>query len=144
MIGSRNNFTGNIPSLVCEWRSLIILDLSVNDFSGSIPNCLENLKSNLSYLSLRHNHLSGSIPGNVIESLRSLDVSHNQLVGKLPRSLMNFSALEVLNVESNRINDVFPSWLSSLQNLQILILRSNAFHGPIHQASFLNSYIANH
>ncbi|CAF1860899.1 unnamed protein product [Brassica napus] len=135
LIGSRNNFTGNIPSLVCEWRSLIILDLSVNDFSGSIPNCLENLKSNLSYLSLRHNHLSGSIPGNVIESLRSLDVSHNQLVGKLPRSLMNFSALEVLNVESNRINDVFPSWLSSLQNLQILILRSNAFHGPIHQAS---------
>lgn len=134
--GSKNNFTGNIPSLVCELRSLIILDLSVNDFNGSIPHCLENLKSSLSDLNLRHNHLSGGLPRNVFESLRSIDVGHNQLVGKLPRSLMNCSSLEVLNVESNRINDVFPLWLNSLQNLQILILGSNAFHGPIYQASF--------
>lgn len=136
LIGSKNNFTGNIPSLVCELRSLIILDLSVNDFNGSIPHCLENLKSNLSDLNLRHNHLSGGLPKGAFNSLRSLDVGHNQLVGKLPRSLMNCSSLEVLNVESNRINDVFPLWLSSLQNLQILILRSNEFHGQIHQASF--------
>lgn len=72
----------------------------------------------------------------MIESLKSIDVGYNQLVGKLPRSLMNFSSLEVLNVESSRINNVFPLWLSSLQNLQILILRSNEFNGPIHQASF--------
>ncbi|KAF2565797.1 hypothetical protein F2Q68_00027258 [Brassica cretica] len=133
---SRNNFTGHIPSLVCELRSLIILDLSVNDFNGSIPHCLQNLKKSLSYLNPRHNNLSGRLPGNVIESLKSIDVGYNQLVGKLPRSLMNFSSLEVLNVESNRINDVFPLWLSSLQNLQILILRSNEFNGPIYQASF--------
>uniref|UniRef100_A0A0D3C1E7 Uncharacterized protein n=1 Tax=Brassica oleracea var. oleracea TaxID=109376 RepID=A0A0D3C1E7_BRAOL len=133
---SRNNFTGHIPSLVCELRSLIILDLSVNDFNGSIPHCLQNLKKSLSYLNLRHNNLSGRLPGNVIESLKSIDVGYNQLVGKLPRSLMNFSSLEVLNVESNRINNVFPLWLSSLQNLQILILRSNEFNGPIYQASF--------
>ncbi|KAF2535795.1 hypothetical protein F2Q68_00022902, partial [Brassica cretica] len=44
--------------------------------------------------------------------------------------------LEVLNVESNRFNDTFPSWLSSLPELQVLVLRSNAFHGPIHQTRF--------
>ncbi|XP_019096356.1 PREDICTED: receptor-like protein 12 [Camelina sativa] len=95
-----------------------------------------NLNSTLSDLNLRQNNLSGGLPEHIFESLRSLDVGHNQLVGKLPRSLNRFSTLEVLNVESNRINDTFPFWLGSLQKLQVLVLRSNAFHGPIHQASF--------
>ncbi|ESQ46257.1 hypothetical protein EUTSA_v10000034mg [Eutrema salsugineum] len=134
---SENNFTGKIPSFICALGSLSVLDLSENNFNGSIPLCMENLKSNLSVLNLRQNHLSGGLPENVFESLRSLDVGHNQLVGKLQRSLIHFSALEVLNLESNRFNDTFPFWLSSLQNLQVLVLRSNAFHGPIHRASFL-------
>ncbi|VYS56971.1 unnamed protein product [Arabidopsis thaliana] len=136
LLGSNNNFTGKIPSFICELRSLETLDISDNNFSGSIPRCMGNLKSNLSYLNLRQNNLSGDIPQHIFENLRSLDVGHNQLVGKLPRSLRFFSTLQVLNVESNRINDTFPFWLSSLQKLQVLVLRSNAFHGPIHQASF--------
>ncbi|ANM64035.1 receptor like protein 34 [Arabidopsis thaliana] len=136
LLGSNNNFTGKIPSFICELRSLYTLDLSDNNFSGSIPRCMENLKSNLSELNLRQNNLSGGFPEHIFESLRSLDVGHNQLVGKLPRSLRFFSNLEVLNVESNRINDMFPFWLSSLQKLQVLVLRSNAFHGPINQALF--------
>ncbi|XP_019097045.1 PREDICTED: receptor-like protein 12 [Camelina sativa] len=95
-----------------------------------------NLKSTLSDLNLRQNNLSGGLPEHIFESLRSFDVGHNQLVGKLPRSLNRLSTLEVLNVESNRINDTFPFWLGSLQKLQVLVLRSNAFYGPIHQASF--------
>ncbi|XP_019101160.1 PREDICTED: receptor-like protein 12 [Camelina sativa] len=135
--GFNNNFTGKIPSFICELRSLETLHLSENNFNGSIPPCLGNLKSTLSVLNLRQNNLSGGIPEDIIfESLRSLDVGHNQLVGKLPRSLNRFSTLEVLNVESNRINDTFPFWLGSLQKLQVLVLRSNAFHGPMNQASF--------
>ncbi|KAG7576804.1 Leucine-rich repeat [Arabidopsis thaliana x Arabidopsis arenosa] len=136
LLGSNNSFTGKIPSFICELRFLNTLDLSDNNFNGSIPRCMGNLKSTLSDLSLRQNHLSGGLPKHIFESLRSLDVGHNQLVGKLPRSLIRFSTLEVLNVESNRINDIFPFWLSSLQKLQVLVLRSNAFHGPIHRASF--------
>ncbi|XP_019092179.1 PREDICTED: receptor-like protein 12 [Camelina sativa] len=136
LLGSNNNFTGKIPSFICELRSLETLDLSENNFKGSIPYCLGNLKSNLSHLNLRQNNLGGSLPKHIFESLRSLDVGHNQLVGKLPRSLNRFSTLEVLNVESNKINDTFPFWLGSLRKLRVLVLRSNAFHGPIHQASF--------
>ncbi|XP_019092170.1 PREDICTED: receptor-like protein 12 [Camelina sativa] len=136
LLGSNNNFTGKIPSFICELHSLNTLDLSENNFSGSIPHCLGNLKRNLSDLNLRQNNLSGGLPKHIFESLRSFDVGHNLLVGKLPRPLNRFSTLEVLNVESNRINDTFPFWLGSLQKLQVLVLRSNAFHGPIHQASF--------
>ncbi|EOA29840.1 hypothetical protein CARUB_v10012934mg [Capsella rubella] len=134
--GSNNNLTGNIPSFVCTLRSLRILDLSDNNFSGSIPRCMGNLKKTLSVLNLRRNNLSGGLPEHIFERLRTLDVGHNQLVGMLPRSLRFFSILEVLNVESNIINDTFSFWLSSLPELQVLVLRSNAFHGPIHQVSF--------
>ncbi|CDY35328.1 BnaA04g15190D [Brassica napus] len=136
LVGSNNNFTGEIPSFICDMRSLITLDLSSNNLNGVIPHCMGNLKSNLSFLNLRQNRLSGDLPNNTFASLRSLDVGHNQLTGKLPRSLIHFSTLEVLNVESNRISDTFPVWLSSLKHLQILVLRSNEFHGPVHQASF--------
>ncbi|XP_010489765.1 PREDICTED: receptor-like protein 12 [Camelina sativa] len=136
LLGANNIFTGNIPSFICELHSLNTLDLSENNFNGSIPPCLGNLNSTLSDLNLRQNNLSGGLPKDIFERLRSFDVGHNQLVGKLPRSFIRFSTLEVLNVESNRINDTFPFWLGSLQKLQVLVLRSNAFYGPIHQASF--------
>ncbi|XP_056842471.1 receptor-like protein 35 [Raphanus sativus] len=133
LFASDNNFTGEIPSFICTLDSLDTLDLSNNNFNGPIPRCIGNLKSNLSRLILRQNRLSGSLPENIYGNLISLDVGNNQLVGKLPRSLIHSSTLEVLNVESNMINDSFPFWLTSLQNLQILVLRSNAFHGSIQQ-----------
>ncbi|CAD5332708.1 unnamed protein product [Arabidopsis thaliana] len=135
LLGSNNNFTGKIPSFICELHSLILLDLSTNKFNGSIPRCIANL-STLEVLNLGKNHLSGSIPENISTSVKSLDIGHNQLAGKLPRSLVRISSLEVLNVESNKINDTFPFWLDSMQQLQVLVLRSNAFHGSIHQTGF--------
>ncbi|AEC06363.2 Leucine-rich repeat (LRR) family protein [Arabidopsis thaliana] len=113
-------------------------DLCDNKFNGSIPRCMGNFSSTLQALHLRKNHLSGVFPENISESLKSLDVGHNQLVGKLPRSLVRISSLEVLNVENNKINDTFPFWLSSLEELQVLVLRSNAFHGPMQQTRFPN------
>lgn len=135
--GANNNFTGGIPSFICELRSLTVLDLSNNKFNGSFPRCIGKFSSVLEALNLRQNRLSGRLPEKIIcKALKSLDIGHNKLVGKLPRSLIASSSLEVLNVESNRFNDTFPSWLSSLPELQVLVLRSNAFHGPIHQTRF--------
>ncbi|KAL1198059.1 Receptor-like protein 33 [Cardamine amara subsp. amara] len=134
--GANNNFTGNIPSFICALCTLTILDLSNNQFNGSIPRCMGNFSSTLRTLNLRKNRLSGDLPENISASVKSLDIGHNQLVGKLPRSLVHISFLEVFNVESNIINDTFPFWLSSLQELQVLVLRSNAFHGQIGQARF--------
>ncbi|KAF3604602.1 hypothetical protein F2Q69_00038774 [Brassica cretica] len=136
VLASDNNFSGKIPSFICDLRSVYILDLSNNNFSGLIPRCLGNLKRSLLYLNLRHNRLHGGLPENIFESLITLDVGHNQLTGKLPRSLSRFSSLEVLNVESNFFNDTFPFWLSSLPQLKVLVLSSNAFHGPVHHTSF--------
>uniref|UniRef100_A0A0D3AEJ3 Uncharacterized protein n=1 Tax=Brassica oleracea var. oleracea TaxID=109376 RepID=A0A0D3AEJ3_BRAOL len=136
LLASNNNFTGKIPSLICDLRFVFILDLSNNNFNGSIPRCLGNLNNTLTDLNLGQNHLHGGLPENIFGNLRALDVGHNQLTGKLPRTLIRFSSLEVLNVESNFFNDTFPFWLSFLPELKILVLRSNAFYGTIHHTSF--------
>ncbi|KAF3603495.1 hypothetical protein F2Q69_00038780 [Brassica cretica] len=136
LLASNNNLTGKIPSFICDLGSVETLDLSNNNFSGLIPRCLGNLNYTLRDLNLGQNRLHGGLPGNIFGRLRALDVGHNQLTGKLPRSLIHSSRLEVLNVESNIINDTFPIWLSFLPELKILVLRYNAFHGPVHQTSF--------
>ncbi|KAG2293871.1 hypothetical protein Bca52824_040540 [Brassica carinata] len=137
LFAAKNNLTGKILSFICALRSLAILDLSNNKLNSSFPLCGRNFNSVLQTLNVRQNCLSGRLPEIITESIRWLDVGHNQLVGKkLPRSLIRNSFLEVLNVERNKFNDEFPSWLSSLQELQVLVLRSNAFHGPITKTGF--------
>ncbi|EOA18507.1 hypothetical protein CARUB_v10007059mg [Capsella rubella] len=130
-IGSDNQFSGEIPRSICK-LDLTYLTLSNNNFSGTIPRCFKNFNSSLEILHLRNNSLSGVIPEEIIsDSLISLNVGLNWLSGKLPKSLINCTLLEFLNVEGNKINDRFPFWLSSLSDLQILVLRSNEFYGPI-------------
>ncbi|CAH8261777.1 unnamed protein product [Arabidopsis lyrata] len=124
-----NGFRGDIPLSICNRSSLDLLNLSYNNFTGPIPPCL----SNFLILNLRKNSLVGSIPDNYYATtpLRSLDVGYNRLTGKLPRSLLNCSALQLLSVDHNGIKDTFPFSLKALPKLQVLILRSNKFYGPI-------------
>ncbi|VVB01268.1 unnamed protein product [Arabis nemorensis] len=130
--GSDNRFSGDIPRAICEWVGLDTLVLSNNNFSGSIPLCFNTFNTTLSILLLQNNSLSGVFPEvSISTNLRSLDVGCNQLSGELPKSLINCTQLEFLNVEDNRINDTFPFWLRLLPDLQILVLRSNNFYGPI-------------
>ncbi|XP_010479221.2 PREDICTED: receptor-like protein 12 [Camelina sativa] len=132
---SNNNFTGEIPLSICGLSSLEVLDLSNNSLHGSIPWCLETLMSSLSDLNLHNNRLSGSLPEIFLNAKDlTIDISHNRMEGKLPTSLTGCSALKILNVGSNTINDKFPFHLNSLQKLQVLVLRSNKFHGTLHNA----------
>ncbi|KAG5387530.1 hypothetical protein IGI04_039000 [Brassica rapa subsp. trilocularis] len=132
MIASNNSFTGDIPLSLCNQSYLSVLDLSHNNFSGSIPWC--PISSSLQYMDLRNNNLTGRLPDifDKSGSLITLDVSHNQITGKLPRSLTNLKNIQFVNVESNRIVDTFPFWLKDLPNLKVIVLRSNMFHGPIY------------
>ncbi|GLU00037.1 hypothetical protein SLE2022_174320 [Rubroshorea leprosula] len=129
---SRNNLTGEIPSSYCNLTSLTILDLGYNSLGGKIPECLGNL-SDLSILDLQMNKFHGVIPNSFVNrsKVSTLKVNGNQLEGRLPPSLVNCDDLEVLDVGNNYLNDTFPHWLGVLPWLQVLILRSNQFHGAI-------------
>ncbi|KAL6330434.1 hypothetical protein AAG906_040364 [Vitis piasezkii] len=128
-----NRFTGKIPPLFCNLSLLHMLDLSNNTLSGMIPECLSNLSNSLSVLNLRGNNFHGAIPQafEVGSKLKMIDLSQNQLEGPVPRSLTNCTVLESLNLGNNQISDTFPFWLGALPESQVLIIRSNRFHGAI-------------
>ncbi|CAL5443190.1 unnamed protein product [Camellia sinensis] len=130
---SQNKLTGEIPSSICNVSSLSILDLSHNNLSGAIPQCLGYSSNALFVLNLRFNAFQGNIPmifekGNQLEIL---NLNGNQFEGPISRSLTNCRQLKVLDLGNNKINDTFPYWLGTLPELRVLVLRSNKFHGPI-------------
>ncbi|XP_048127223.1 receptor-like protein 6 [Rhodamnia argentea] len=127
---SNNNFQGFIPESICKGEYLEVLDLSHNNLTGNIPECL--MMESLKVLNLRNNALDGSIinfPGTW--GLKTLDLSGNRLQGKFPKSLANCTTLEVLDIGNNQIDDVFPCQLKSIASLRVLLLRSNKFHGEV-------------
>ncbi|PON80737.1 LRR domain containing protein [Parasponia andersonii] len=130
---SSNYLTGEVQSSICNLRSLQGLDLSSNRLSGELPQCLGNFSNSLSFLRLSGNSLNGSIPQTFLNrsQLMVVDLSDNKFQGQLPRSLANCTMLKYLVLENNQLTDVFPYWLGALPELQILVLRSNGFHGVI-------------
>ncbi|KAJ6865405.1 receptor-like protein 7 [Populus alba x Populus x berolinensis] len=130
---NNNKFNGEIPKVICDLTSLSFHDLSSNNLSGKLPPCLGNKSSTASFLNLSCNSFSGDIPETFTSgcSLSVIDFSQNKLEGKIPKSLANCTKLEILSLQQNNINDVFPSWLGVLPHLRVMILRSNALHGMI-------------
>ncbi|KAK2980993.1 hypothetical protein RJ640_023319 [Escallonia rubra] len=85
------------------------VDLSSNKFEGDIPDVIGDLNS-LVVLNLSHNSLAGHIPSSLgaISELESLDLSSNQLTGEIPEELTNLTFLEVLNLSQNHLVGRIP------------------------------------
>ncbi|GMN56399.1 hypothetical protein TIFTF001_025520 [Ficus carica] len=131
---SNNMVSGEIFPLICNLSSVIILDLSNNKFSGTLPRCLGNSSRSLLALNLRNNSFHGIIWPLEFEkgsNLRMIDFGRNQFRGKLPRSLETCMMLEFLDFSSNHLVDIFPAWLGTLPGLKVLFLQKNGFHGAI-------------
>lgn len=133
------NLSGNQLSglnALCDVRNesqLSFLDVSYNQLSGTLPNCWSHLK-NLRVLNLANNELSGNIP-TTIGSLIQIEVLHlgnNNFTSELPITLKNCTELVVIDVGHNKLVGPIPSWTEdSLTKLAILVLRSNKFYGSI-------------
>ncbi|XP_010929417.1 pollen receptor-like kinase 1 [Elaeis guineensis] len=86
---SNNKLSGEIPDDAFQGMgSLKKVDLSHNDFSGSIPTSLARVPK-LLQLRLDDNNFSGTIPHLRQKELQLLNVSHNELEGKIPDGLKN-------------------------------------------------------
>jgi len=89
---------------------LMLIDLSNNRFSGSIPRTVGNLTA-LLVLNLSRNAFTGEIPAEIgrLSQVESLDLSWNHLTGEIPQSLASLTALEWLNVSYNDLSGSIPS-----------------------------------
>ncbi|KAF8034779.1 hypothetical protein BT93_C0944 [Corymbia citriodora subsp. variegata] len=140
---SNNGLTGALPRWICNLSLATTLDLSSNNLTGVLSVCLGNISKSLMILNLKGNNFHGSIPEILLREtqLTMIDLSDNQLKGKLPRSLANCKMLEFINFANNLILDTFPSWLGSLPELHVLILRSNKFHGVIERPKSSSTFL---
>ncbi|KAE9610867.1 putative leucine-rich repeat domain, L domain-containing protein [Lupinus albus] len=83
---SSNNFRGEIPKELFDFKALYLLNLSNNLLSGQIPSFVGNLKQ-----------------------LESLDLSINTLEGKIPVEIASLSFLSFLNLSFNQLSGVIPT-----------------------------------
>ncbi|GKV47919.1 hypothetical protein SLEP1_g54769 [Rubroshorea leprosula] len=131
---SENRFFGSISSLcTITGGKLEILDVSHNQLSGKLPDCMMQWTS-LAILNLANNHLFGKIPSSIgyLHRLESLGLQNNNFSGEIPLSLGNCSALQFLNLNNNSFFGKIPTWIGErLSSLIFLLLRSNHFSGDI-------------
>ncbi|XP_039072103.1 receptor-like protein 9DC1 [Hibiscus syriacus] len=129
-----NSLTGYLPK--SNWISpLWLLDLSFNQFRGSIPASLGNL-TKITSLIFEFNHFESQIPdafGN-LRRLTFMDFSNCNFSGELPSSLFNLTHLTSLDLSSNRIQGPLPTHVSGLQRLEdlgLLSISENKLTGEI-------------
>ncbi|XP_040259173.1 receptor-like protein EIX2 [Aegilops tauschii subsp. strangulata] len=129
---SYNNFTGTLPNIVSDFSKLSILSLSNNNLVGPIPAQLGNLTC-LTSLDLFWNHLNGSIPPELgaLTTLTSLDLSMNDLTGSIPAELGNLRYLSELCLSDNNITAPIPPELMNSTSLTHLDLSSNHLNGSV-------------
>ncbi|KAK8648342.1 hypothetical protein V6N13_129096 [Hibiscus sabdariffa] len=123
---SSNSLTGHLPK--SNWSiPLRLLDLSDNQFRGSVPASLGNL-TRITSLDFSSNLFEGQIPdvfGN-LNKLTTMYFSSCSFSGQLPPSLFNLTQLTSLGLSSNGLEES-------------LDLSHNSLTGPINEIKNPNS-----
>ncbi|XP_031283002.1 brassinosteroid LRR receptor kinase-like [Pistacia vera] len=105
-----NLFQGEIPlQLADSCPSLVKIDLSSNNLSGTVPNSFSSCSS-LAFLDISYNKFSGELPVDTflqMSSLKELVLSFNDFTGVLPHSLSELTNLETLDLSSNNFSACF-------------------------------------
>ena len=130
---SRNRLSGPVPvEELSRLSNLRWLLLHYNQLSGPIPAELGTL-SNLEWLALNFNQLSGPIPAELsrLSELKKLFLNGNQLSGPIPVELGALSKLETLQLADNLLSGPIPVELGALSELKELFLKNNELSGSI-------------
>ncbi|KAI9128531.1 hypothetical protein K1719_000014 [Acacia pycnantha] len=111
-----------------SFPKLQVLDISYNEFSGSIPSQIGNF-SNISILYMDHNFLSGFIPPEIgkLTTLDELAIQSNKLNGRIPKDIGKLRKLRILSLRTNNLSGLIPQEIGMLSNLEKLSLYENTF-----------------
>ncbi|CAL1414946.1 unnamed protein product [Linum trigynum] len=126
---SGNLFKGSVLGLFHE--GLEVMDLSRNKFEGHISQV--QLSSNLVYLDLSENELSGEMFGDFSQAnnLKHLNLALNRFSRKEFPEITEVRGLEYLNLSKTGLIGSVPGEISKLGNLNTLDLSDNHLTGDI-------------
>ncbi|KAL6312442.1 hypothetical protein AAG906_004810 [Vitis piasezkii] len=159
-----NKLTGGIPKFLQYQYSLTVVDLSLNNLSGSFPNWLLENNRDLKFLNLRHNSFMGQIHltccpniyldwmdisdnlfngqlqeniAQMIPQLSHLNLSKNGFEGNILSLIVQMSNLKELDVSGNDFSGEVPKqFVGGCHNLKVLKLSNNGFRGQIFSEYF--------
>ncbi|GJY82832.1 receptor-like protein 12 [Tanacetum coccineum] len=115
---------GPIPQSICNASNLLVLDLSHNSLSGTVPSCFAETSKTLQVLNLGKNNLIGNVLDLFPESydLKTLDLSGNHL---LYGFYLNISCLDLATTEKSDSITCSIIILNIKHGLQRALLWSN-------------------
>jgi Leucine-rich repeat (LRR) protein len=96
-----NNLSGDL-SFLQSYSELVLLDLAYNKVTGELPTWIGERVPKLSYLRLRHNLFSGSIPVQLTQLayLQYLDLAYNRISGSIPHTPTNMKAMTQNHIQA--------------------------------------------
>ena len=122
-----NNIQGEIPAVgFANLSNLVELDMSGNNFSGSVPSQLFHLPL-LQYLHLDDNSLSGKVPEEIgnLSRLQWLSLSGNKFSDGMLLSVLTLKGLEFLDLSNNDLSMEIPAEIGNLPNISTLGLNKS-------------------
>ncbi|QCE02845.1 LRR receptor-like serine/threonine-protein kinase FLS2 [Vigna unguiculata] len=129
---SHTNFSGPLPESIDNLKQLSKLDLSNCQFRGTLPYSMSNL-TQLVHLDLSYNNFTGPIPSfSKSKAMVVLSLNHNHFTGTVPSThFEGLTNLISIDLGDNSFDGRVPSSLSRLQSLQHLMLYYNKFDGVL-------------
>nr|POE79079.1 putative inactive leucine-rich repeat receptor kinase xiao [Quercus suber] len=127
-----NQLEGSIPKSFGNICTLSSLSLSNNRLSGQLVKFINILsgcaKNSLEMLDLSLNQITGSLPDfSTFSSLKEIYVGTNNITGTVPKGIGNLHQLEAFDVSNNSMHGVVTEvHLSNLSNLWFLDLSLNS------------------
>ncbi|XVE80771.1 hypothetical protein DITRI_Ditri15bG0007100 [Diplodiscus trichospermus] len=135
-----NHIEGPIPMELCQHDNLGVLDLSMNNISGTIASCFGSKWNN--HIHLSKNRLRGPIPKSICDSsnLVTLDLSDNQFTGNIPTCIGNLFELHFLVLKHNNLEGEISNQFCQLNRLSLIDLSSNNLSGRVPNCLNVTAY----
>ncbi|KAF8696376.1 hypothetical protein HU200_037285 [Digitaria exilis] len=128
---SVNNISGVIPEVFGRLDNLTSLIIFTNNFHGDIPASIGQLPS-LQVLRIYGNRLTGTLPpelGKHSPGLNRIEADFNELTGPIPEGLCAGGQFQWFTAKGNNLNGSIPAGLANCTTLYRLQLDSNNLTG---------------